>query len=192
MTSVIDFLEFKGQVTTPTLVLVGLHHIPDRNMNHMQAYGEALSNCQIILNRARTRNIPVAHARSISPKSASERLCYPSWISGFEPARSDMVFDVLQPSCYSNTEFCRAMEYSNGNFAIAGLFGETTCLATAIDAHHRRHSFTYISDASACRNNGRIAAATFHDAVAQVMSFYGKVSEGVEWGLSLSSNKRAK
>jgi nicotinamidase-related amidase len=190
MTSVIDFLEFKGQATRPTLVLAGLHQNPDGSSNDLPAYSRALSNCRAVLDRARACNIPVAYARNITPKSVSDRLHYPAWISGFEPVRSDMIFDVLQPSCYSNTEFARAMEYSNGNFAITGLFGETACLATAIDAHHRRHNFIYLSDASACRNNGAIPAALFHNAISQVMSFYGEVMESQRWNLSLSSNRK--
>lgn len=189
MTSVIDFLEFKGQVAIPTLVLVGLHRIPDQDTVDMHAYNRAVFNCQAILGRARARNIPVAHARNIKPRTASERLSYPPWISGFEPARSDMVFDVLQPSCYSNTEFARAMDYSNGNFAIAGLFGETTCLSTAVDAHHRRHSITYLSDASACRNSGNIPNAVFHDAIAQVIASYGNVIDATQWNPSMFSSR---
>lgn len=190
MASVIDFLEFKSQGAVPTLVLAGLHQNPDGSSNDLPAYSHALSNCRAVLHRARTCNIPVAHARNITPKSERDRLHYPPWISGFEPVRSDMVFDVLQPSCYSNTEFSRAMEFSNGNFAIAGLFGETTCLATAIDAHHRRHSFTYLSDASACRNGGAIPAAIFHNSVSQVMSLYGDVMESRKWNISVSIGRR--
>ena len=186
MTPVIDFLEFKSQITTPTLVLVGLHQNPDEGPDRLRVHGRALSNCQSLLARARALNIPVAHARTMTPRCASERLRYPAWIAGFEPARSDMVFDVLQPSCYSNLEFSRTMDYSNGNFAIAGFFGDTTCLSTAIGAHHRKHDFVYISDASACRDSGSIPQGTFHDAVTRIMSFYGKVSDGAKWGLSLS------
>ena len=189
MTPVIDLREFKSQIAMPTLVLVGLHQNSGGNPKDLLAHDRALSNCRAVLDYAKACNIPVAHARNITPKSVSDRLHYPPWISGFEPARSDMVFDVLQPSCYSNTEFSRAMEYSNGNFAIAGLFGETTCLSTAIDAHHRRHRFTYLSDASACRNNGAIPAAMFHEAVSQVMSVYGNVMEGAQWNQSLSLSR---
>jgi hypothetical protein len=192
MTSVIDFLKFKSQATTPTLVLVGLHQNPDGSSNDLPAYSLALSNCRAVLDRAKACNIPVAYARNITPKSVKDRLHYPPWISGFEPVRSDMIFDVLQPSCYSNTEFSRAMEYSDGNFAIAGLFGETACLATAIDAHHRRHGFTYLSDASVCRNNGAIPTPLFHGAVTKIISLYGDVMESQEWNLSLSSNRRTR
>src|ERR1700693_916191 len=109
MTSVIDFLEFKGHATRPTLVLAGLHQNPDGSSNDLPPDGRALANGRAVLGRARACNIPVAYARNITPKSVSDRLHYPAWISGFEPVRSDMIFDVLQPSCYSNTEFARAM-----------------------------------------------------------------------------------
>jgi hypothetical protein len=95
--------------------------------------------------------------------------------------RSDMVFDLLQPSCYSNAEFSRAMDHSGGDFAIAGMFSETTCLSTAIDAHHRRHKLTYLADATICRSSGTIPAPIFHEAVAQVMAVYGTVSDGSKW-----------
>ena len=191
MTPVIDLLEFKSQTVTPTLVLVGLHYHPEGIPENTEGYRRILANCRSTLERARARGVAVAHVRNITPRMARERVNYPAWIAGFEPGRTDMVFDVLQPSCYSNTEFSRAMDYSNGHFAIAGLFGETSCLSTAIDAHHRRHDFIYLSDASVCRNNGAIPATLFHDAVSQVMSVYGKVTEGAKWSLSLSQKKKA-
>ena len=190
MAAVIDFLEFKDQSVTPTLVLVGLHQYPGGS-GDFAAHGGMLSNCRAVLDRARAHNIPVAHVRSINPKSASDRLRYPPWIAGFEPRRSDMIFDLLQPSCYSNTEFSRAMEYSNGNFAIAGMFGETTCLSTAIDAYHRRHNFTYIADATACLANG-VSSHLFHDTVSQIMSVYGTVTNGNGWSQNLARREGTK
>lgn len=191
MAAVIDFLEFKGQSATPTLVLVGLHQYPGAG-GGLHAYSDMLSNCRTILNHAKAHNIAVAHVRSINPKRARDRLRYPSWIAGFEPMRSDMVFDLLQPSCYSNTEFSRAMEYSNGNFAIAGLFGETTCLSTAIDAHHRRHSFTYIADAAACRSTNAVPPHIFHDTISRVMSAYGAVTNSSTWSKTLARREGAR
>lgn len=181
MSSVVDFLEYRGYEATPTLVLVGLHQHPDGDGANRDAYNRMLVNCRAVLDHAKACDIPIAHARRIYPKGVVDRLRYPLWIAGFEPKRSDMVFDLLQPSCYSNTEFSRAMDHSNGNFAIAGMFGETTCLSTAIDAHHRRHKFTYLADATLCRSSGNIPAPIFHDAVAQVMAVYGTVTEGAKW-----------
>lgn len=103
-----------------------------------------------------------------------------------------MVFDVTKASCYSNIEFAQAMEYSNGYFAIAGLLGETTCLATGIDAYHRFHRFTYLSDASACQNNGAVPAAIFHEAVSQVMLSYGDVMESAQWRRSFMLSRGAR
>ena len=183
MAAVIDFLEFKSQSMAPTLVLVGLHQYPGGG--DLGAYGGMLANCRTLLARAKAHSIPIAHVRNVCPNSASGRLRYPQWIAGFEPARNDMVFDLLQPSCYSNSEFSRAMEYSNGNFAIAGMFGETTCLSTAIDAHHRNHNFTYIADATICRGGGNVPAHRFHDMVSQMMSVYGTVTDGARWSRHL-------
>jgi len=190
VTSVINLLNYKNRVEQPVLILAGLHQ-SDQPGFDWDALKKVLGNCKVILTSARSVGIPVAFVRCLAPLlSVSESRAYPTWLKGFEPTRNDMIFDVMQASCYSNGEFAQTMEYTNGNFAIAGLFGETTCLATVIDAHHRRHNFTYLSDASACRNNGTIPAALFHNAVSQVMSFYGEVMESQRWNLSLSSNRR--
>jgi nicotinamidase-related amidase len=191
MTPVIDFLEFKSQTVAPTLVLVGLHQQPDASPDDEPAYGETLANCRAALEHAKANRIPVAHVRTINPKSASERHRYPPWIAGFEPGRADMVFDVLQPSCYSNREFARTMDYSGGHFVIAGLYAETTCLSTAVDAYHRRHDFTYLCDASASRSGGGVPATVFHEVVSQVISRYGKVAKGTKWNLFLALARRA-
>jgi nicotinamidase-related amidase len=190
MASVIDFLEFKAYSAAPTLVLVGLHQHPEGEGEIFEAY-DMLAKCRTALERAKALGIPIAHARSISPKGVSDRLRYPPWIAGFEPMRCDMVFDLLQPSCYSNLEFARAMDHSGGNFAIAGMFGDTACLATAIDAHHRRHNFTYLADATACRGAGGLPARAFHDAVTQLMSCYGAVMEVAGWQRTLAVRRGA-
>ena len=190
MASVINILDHKRQVEQPVLILAGLHGA-DFSALEPSILRNALANCERVLALARATHIAVAFVRCLPPTlSISEPRSYPAWLKGFEPKRDDMIFDVTRASCYSNSEFAQAMEYSKGNFTIAGLFGEVTCLATAIDAHHRRHSFTYLSDASACRNNGAIPARLFHDAVSQVMSVYGRVMGSDQWGISLASSRR--
>ncbi|MEP6830857.1 MAG: isochorismatase family protein [Rhizomicrobium sp.] len=189
--SVIHFLNHKKQVEQPVLVLAGLHQ-SGRPGHEYHSLGSVLRNCEILLASARSARLPVAFVRRVAPvQSISEPQDYPAWLKGFEPTRNDMVFDVTKVSCYSNIEFAQAMEYSNGHFAIAGLLGETTCLATGIDAYHRHHRFTYLSDASACQNNGAIPASMFHEAVSQVMSIYGVVMESAQWGRSLMQHRSA-
>lgn len=192
MASVISMLDFKKQADLPVLVLVGLHESGVAELE-CQARSDALANCAEALAIARARHMPVAFVRCLAPApSVSEPQAYPTWLKGFEPRRNDLVFDLLQPSCYSNAEFSRAMDYSDGNFVIAGLFAETTCLSTAVDAHHRHHAFTYLSDASACRDSGDVPADLYHRAISQVMSLYGEVAEGVGWGQGLPLNRRRK
>ena len=189
MASVINLLHYKNRVEQPVLILAGLHQ-SDQPGIESDTLDKVLGNCKVILTSARSAGMPIAFVRCIAPPSSvSEPRTYPPWLKGFEPTRNDMIFDVTQASCYSNSEFAQTMEYTNGNFAIAGLFGETTCLSTAIDAHHRRHSITYLSDASACRNSGNIPSAVFHDAVAQIIASYGKVMKVTDWRPLLSSNE---
>lgn len=187
--SVIHFLNHRRQGEQPVLVLAGLHLSPQsESVPHLLE--AALSNCETLLASARAAHLPVAFVRRVAPtRTLSEPQAYPAWLKGFEPRRNDMVFDVTKPSCYSNIEFAQAMEYSDGHFAIAGLLGETTCLATGIDAHHRHHRFTYLSDASACQNNGSVPAPAFHAAVSQVMSMYGSVMQSAEWRRSFMLNR---
>ena len=190
MASVISMLNYKSQADQPVLVLVGLHE-SDPSGLEPEVTSNALGRCAEALAAARSQHMPVAFVRCMTPPSSvSEPRAYPTWLKGFEPQRNDLVFDVLQPSCYSNAEFSRTMDYSDGNFVIAGLFADSTCLATGVDAHHRRHSFTYLSDASTSRNNGTIPAALFHDAVSQVMSLYGSVAESPDWSVGLPQNRR--
>lgn len=187
--SVIHFLNHKRQDEPPILVLAGLHQAP---LSEFEPHllDDVLRNCETLLASARAVHMPVAFVRCVVPvRALSEPQAYPAWLRGFEPRRNDMVFDVAKPSCYSNIDFAQAMEYSNGHFAIAGLPGETTCLATGIDAHHRHHRFTYLSDASACRNNGPVPASLFQASVSQVMSIYGSVMGSAEWRGSFMLNR---
>jgi nicotinamidase-related amidase len=189
---VISMLNYKTQTEQPVLVLVGLHE-PEAALSAPESIAVALARCAETLAIARARRMSVAFVRRVAPPpSVSEPTVYPAWLKGFEPQRNDLVFDILQPSCYSNAEFARTMDYSNGNFVIAGLFAETTCLATAVDAHHRRHDFAYLSDASASGQNGAIAPATFHEAVSQLISLYGVVAHSSDWNLGLPLNRHVR
>jgi nicotinamidase-related amidase len=187
--TVIPFLDYKKQVEQPVLVLAGLHQSRPPECDR-QSLAAVLQNCATVLAWARSACLPVAFVRCLPPpQSISEPQAYPGWLKGFEPTRNDMVFDVTKASCYSNIEFAQAMDYSAGHFAIAGLFAETVCLATGIDAHHRNHKITYLSDAFACRSNGPVPVQAFHDAVSQVMSLYGTVMEVSRWCRSLAPNR---
>lgn len=189
MASVVSFPPQRRRAERPTLVLAGLHQ--SRHAFVERELSGALRNCQMLLSAARSSRLSVAFVRCMPPPvSVSEPRAYPAWLRGFEPTRDDMIFDVTQPSCYSNNAFAQAMEDTAGNFAMAGLLGETTCLSTAVDAYHRRHRSTYLFDASISAGSGAIPKAVFHDSVSQIISLYGEIMESTEWCSSLTQNKK--
>lgn len=189
MTSVISLSEFREWRGTTTLVLVDLHHslaelpVADADLTR------ALANCRLALAHARVRGFPVAFFRQVeTPKVFGASVRVPSWIAGFEPRRADMVFDRALPSCYASPEFVEMTSYTEGNCVIAGLFAETSCLSTMVDAFHRGHSVTYLADASASRAHDGISSETMHSAITNLASLYGKVANTQKW-IRLTSQK---
>ena len=184
MSSVVSLVEFKDRYRSPTLVLVDLHEATTGKGSHIDApaLSQALANCRAALVHARATGLPVAFARRVAYESSpwvAQR--YPVWLDGFEPKRSDMVFDRPGPSCYASPEFADMMHYTSGNYVIAGLFAETSCLSTVVDAHHRNHRTTYLMDASASRAHDDISAADMHNAVHNIVSLYGTVVSTKAW-----------
>ena len=186
MNSVIELLEFKQRRDTPTLVLVDLHRAIVENNTVANAETvnivSALANCRAALRHARARRMSVAFIRPYE-RSPSQSELPPSsrWLEDFEPKRADMVFDRRLPSCYASAEFVEMAGHIGGNYVLAGLFGETSCLSTAIDAFHRNHRFTYLADASACRGLNDLSSASMHESVTTIISLYGSIATTQSW-----------
>ena len=180
MSAVIDISEFREQRSASTLVLVDMH---SEGTHRSEAYSaEAIANCRAALHHARSRGFKVAFTRRMNlPKTLWATPHYPSWIEGFEPTRSDMVFDRQMPSCYANEEFAEMVDRIGGVYVIAGLFGEGACLSTAIDAFHRDHRITFLADASASRACWDVPADTMHRAVSGIISHYAYVGGTKPW-----------
>lgn len=189
MTSVINLREFREWRGTPTFVLVDLHQSLSGLPVENGEYTRALANCRVALAHARVRGFPVAFFRQVeTPEFLGAPVRVPSWLPGFEPRRADMVFDRALPSCYASSEFVEMTNHTGGNCVIAGLFGESSCLSTMVDAFHRGHSVTYLADASASREHDGISSETMHDAIARIASLYGKVALTQKW-IRLTSQK---
>jgi nicotinamidase-related amidase len=194
MTSVISLRDFKEWRETPTLVLVDLHRaaagIPEDDEG--LELGSALANCRFALAHARARGFPVAFIRQFElPQSFEKALRFPLWMPGFAPRRSDMVFDRQRPSCYASPEFVDMTDHTGGHCVVAGLFGESSCLSTVIDAFHRRHRFTFLADASASRGHNGVSPSAMHDAVTNIISLYGNVARTQHWVRSTSRKAEA-
>jgi len=68
-----------------------------------------------------------------------------------------------------------------GGFAIAGLVAEQTCLATAIDASHRGHHVTFLSDASVSRGRHDADARAVHVVTTKAIELFADTVTTRDW-----------
>jgi nicotinamidase-related amidase len=188
LSNVIDLLDRGGTSAAPVIVLVDLQEAA-----LLQARGlasrlteTALGNCRLVLDRARAVGMPIAFVRRRRGNGFAffnePRLNEPrGWIEGFEPRRSDMIFERDRPSCYSSPEFAQVIRDGGCHFVLAGLAGESGCLSTLIEAFHRGHRAIYLWDASASCSIGRLAADDAHGIIAELMRGYARVMETQTW-----------
>lgn len=185
ISNVVNLRPFVDPLTVPTIVLVDLQQeyiAPPRRMA-VPAATDALVQCSRLLAHARAMGFPIAFMKWVTRTpffNAATR--FSQWIEGFSPLPSEMVFERDLPSCYANDDFTRVMEEgAGGNVVLAGFAGESACLSTMIDAYHRGHRVTFLSDASASHPLDTIAAPRVHEFLSQVLSLYGAVVTTSEW-----------
>ena len=184
MSTIVDLRRFRDRGrAVPTLVLVDLHHeLFDLFEVGVSGPTRALDNCLTLLQHARTLGFPVAFTRRVAaPLSIGAAPTYPRWINGFEPQRSDMVFDRCKPSCYASSDFAEMAEYLCGNFVVAGQAGELSCLSTAVDAFHRDQRPTFLTDALVTRGGKDLSAATMERGLAHIVSLYVDTDTAGGW-----------
>jgi len=183
MSHVVDLRAYLTPAPSPTLVLIDLQqdHIAGARMLPHVERAEALANCSSALAHARRMGFPIAFVRSSRNVGGFGPPPMPRWIERFEPHGSDMVFDRDKPSCFSNPLFADVMQTQGGPIVLAGFAGETGCLSTAIDAHHRGHDVLFLADASASHPLGPLAASAVHAALVEVIRLYGAVTETRLW-----------
>ena len=184
MGAVSNILDFGEHFQPATLVLVDLHGEPgptERAALDENSFALALEKCRTALGFARLAGLPVAFVRHKPlPASLISTHTYPSWLRGFRPYRSDMVFERALPSCYASMEFAD-MARRNRELILAGIFGETSCLSTLIEAHSRNHQVTFLTDASVSRGGAGVDAETMHKSVVGIASLYCEVSPTDSW-----------
>jgi nicotinamidase-related amidase len=191
MSSIVYLRALSDPSVAPCLVLVDLQreYIVNTRLMAVSHSETVLSRCRAALEHARAKGFPVAYMRQII-KSAffNPATDFASWISGFEPTGADMVFERDKPSCYASKQFSAVMDSCGGHFVLAGFTGETACLSTAVDAYHRNHQFTLLTNATASRKLGTLSAARAHDAVVEIVGLYGNTLSTEEW-IAATSNK---
>ncbi len=190
MNTVVNFTEFRerGRNVSP-LVLIDLHHelSGGAEMLGNTIPTEMIANCRAALRHARAYGIPVAFTRQVAPSpSMLGSPIYPRWIEGFEPKRCDMVFDRQRLSCYASAEFRDMADDVGGNYVVAGQFGELSCLSTAIDALHRDHRPTFLTDALVSHSREDLSAGAMPRALARILSLYAEVTRTQPWIVATS------
>jgi nicotinamidase-related amidase len=73
-----------------------------------------------------------------------------------------------------------------GNYVVAGQFGELSCLSTAIDALHRDHRPTFLTDALVSCSHQDPSAGTMLRALARILSLYAEVTRTQPWIIATS------
>jgi nicotinamidase-related amidase len=186
MSSVIDLRTYVGASSRRLLVMVDLQEKNYAALAKDNAPGvqRSLNNCMAAIRHAREFAMPIAFTRYGDGPGVLERQSA-AWISGFEPRRSDMVFERQQPSCYSNHLFENVVSQA-GSFAIAGLIAEETCLATAIDASRRGHHVTFLNDASASRSRPNTDAAAVHVLATRAIELFADIASTGQWLVATS------
>jgi nicotinamidase-related amidase len=184
MSSVVDFRAYVNPAVIQTLVLIDLQqeYVAAPRVLALEETKGALANCRAALAHARAMGIPVAFARWIDCTPLFNKATrFSRWIEGFEPHGVDMIFERNRPSCYASADFTEVMSAGGGSFVLAGFAGEAACLATAIDAYHRGHTVTFLTDASASHALDDIAANDVHRVVSSVAGLYGDVLTTQNW-----------
>jgi nicotinamidase-related amidase len=192
MTSVIDLRAYLGASSGRMLVMVDLQM---RNYDELARdpacdIARSLDNCMSAIEHARASGVPIAFTRQNDGSGSVEGAVHSAWIAGFEPKRSDMVFERQRPSCYANRLF-EDIVSQTGSFAIAGLGAEEACLATAIDAANRGHQVTFLSDASVSRGRLGMDARSAHVVTTKAMELFAEVRATRHW-LIASSQRTSK
>jgi nicotinamidase-related amidase len=184
MSSVIDLRAYVNPSVVQTLVLVDLQqeYTARERVLALEETRGALANCRAALSHARAMGLPVAFVRWIDRTPLFNKATrFSRWIEGFEPHGVDMIFERNRPSCYASTDFAEVIGSGGGSFVLAGFAGEAACLATAIDAFHRGHTVTYLTDASASHALENIGANEVHRVVSGVAGLYADAIATRSW-----------
>ena len=183
MSTVIDLRTYVSSASNSRLLV--MVDLQEKNYSELvcdraSGLARSLENCMSVIRHARNLGLPIAFTRQTDSSESIERLSQSAWISGFEPKRSDMVFERPQPSCYANQLFADVVSQI-GSFAIAGLVAEETCLATAIDASHRGHRVTFLSDASVSRGRPDADATAVHAVTTRAIELFADTVTTRDW-----------
>jgi nicotinamidase-related amidase len=195
VTSVVSLRAFANSSHVPIVVFVDMQqeYLAAPRMLALPEIDRSLANCRRVLHHSRSLGLPIAFVRMLDDSAFFNRATpFVRWIEGFEPYRNEMVFERSNPSCYSSEPYALLMSQCRGGVVLAGFAGESACLSTLIDAFHRNHKVTYLSDASASHALEDVSADHIHQAVSKIAGLYCDVYETDDWIASTRPRKLGK
>ena len=183
MSEVIEFDQYNRVKPAPPVVFVDM--IEDQ-LEPEEGFGArdtdaVLAKCRLLLEEARMRHWPVAFVRSPAPNFRGYPRRASRWIEGFEPRRSDMIFERTGTSCYSNDQFASAMDGAGRVYVIAGFSADSVCMSTLMEAAAHDHFVGLVRDGSSTRPLPGYGAAESHRAVVAVASRYATIVTAEHW-----------
>jgi nicotinamidase-related amidase len=194
LSSIIDFRAYVDPTIIPIVVFVDLQqeYLASSRALAIPSAPDALVHCRAALAHARRIGWPLAFVRWAGRSPFfNQATRFSRWIEGFEPTGVDMIFERGRPSCYASPEFSEVVASSGGNLVLAGFAGEAACLSTAVDAFHRSHRLTYLSDASASHGLDDMSGNEMHAAIAKIIGIYADVISTNAWIAATSRRERA-
>lgn len=164
----------------PVLVLVDVQkeYVAKGRPFCLETIGESLKNLERLLDFARRNGWTIIHVRH---QQNSEYFAYGSpyseFIDGFEPKGDEICLEKSNFSCFSNREFqAMADKKRHDEIIIAGYGTTMCCLSTMIDAHHRGHEFTFVSDATCARRTPRFDEQDMREHIVDIIGAFGNLT----------------
>ena len=185
MNSVIPLRAFVNPAHIPTLVLIDLQqeYLASPRVLAIPETVEVLENCRLALSHARAMGFPVAFVR---------------WIGRFGVLQSRDTIRTLDRGLRAGSNrhgvrtrpafLLRERVVRRGHGEWPRKFCHcricrrgAACLSTAIEAFHRGHNFTFLTDASASHALDDISARDVHRTVSKIVSSYGDAATTQTW-----------
>jgi nicotinamidase-related amidase len=183
--TIVDFRSYTTARGVPILVFVDMQkeYLATPRLMAIPEIADALANCRRLLDHARANGLPIAFVRWLDRSGPffNQSTPFAGWIDAFEPQRNEMIFERKRPSCYSSEGFAQFMDQGGKDVVLAGFAGESACLSTLVDAFHRGHHLTYVTDASASHRLVEMTADQVHSAITRISSLYGDVTKTEIW-----------
>jgi hypothetical protein len=180
MAMFVNFKSYQKSGKAPALMLVGLHDYPQNENYDVDLLGSVLKVCDRVLRAARELVIPIAFVRWRGQESEGKG-SVPGWLPGFEPQRTDMVFDLASTSLFSNISLAQVVEESELDFAIAGIHPGPALVSTAIEASLKGYKPSFLSDALICPAPTTVSANKFNSSILEVLACCGETLQSYEW-----------